>query len=250
MKIVAIVQSRMGSSRLPGKMLMDLNGKPVIEHVFERLMESVEIDEFWLSTTIQSEDDALVAWANNQGIKCFRGSVGDVLERYYQTALKAKATQIVRITGDCPLLDIKIVDEVVRLHISSKNDYTSNNHPPTFPDGLDVEVFSFVSLEKAQAEARLNSEREHVTPYIWKNVAKFKIGNLANSKDLSNYRWTLDTKEDMDFIRLVVRECERLQLVNAGLQTILKILSENPGWQDVNKKNLRNQGYKQSLAND
>ncbi|MBI5221600.1 MAG: glycosyltransferase family protein, partial [Candidatus Magasanikbacteria bacterium] len=169
MKTVAIIQARMGSTRLPGKSLMNIDGRPIINYVFDRVSNSVLIDEVWLATTTNAEDNVLERWAQDQNIKYFRGSSDDVLDRYYQTALLSGANTVIRITGDCPLVDPRVIDMVLGEYQKGGFDYVCNTQPPTFPDGLDVEVFSFVSLEKTWKEAKLKSEREHVTPYIWKN---------------------------------------------------------------------------------
>ena len=206
MKVIAIVQARMGSTRLPGKMTKEILGKPIVEYVFDRVRPSKRLTEIWLATTTDTSDDVLAEWAKNHGVKCYRGSMNDVLDRYYQTAKLAEADVVVRITGDCPLADCQVIDCVINEYLTEypKFDYVCNTQPPTFPDGLDTEVVSFVALEKAWQEARLSSEREHVTPYIWKHPEIFKIKNIFNDVDLSGLRWTLDTEEDFAFILLII----------------------------------------------
>ncbi|MBU1895845.1 glycosyltransferase family protein [Patescibacteria group bacterium] len=251
MKIVAIIQARMGSTRLPGKMMMDLAGAPVIHRVFERVKLSRFIDEVWLATTVNPEDDILAEWAAENGVLHYRGSENDVLDRYYQTAILAKADAVVRITGDCPLQDYQVIDNVIGDYLESGDsfDYVCNTQPPTYPDGLDTEVFSFLILEKAWQEAKLESEREHVTPYIWKHTELFKIKNITHTENLSDQRWTLDTKEDVDFIRLIVEECKK-QDKYCGLAKIMQILSEHPEWCSINAQYQRNEGYAKSVEND
>ncbi|MEK6647284.1 MAG: glycosyltransferase family protein [Candidatus Firestonebacteria bacterium] len=248
MKIVAIIQARMGSTRLPGKMLLNIAGKPTIQHVWERIRLSKMIDEIVLATGKDQDNDSLANWAEYNKVNFYRGSENDVLDRYYNAAKEAAADAVVRITGDCPLLDFQIVDKVVEEFQRGDYDYVSNTHPPTFPDGLDVEVFSFAALKKAWTEARLKSEREHVTPYLWKHPEKFKLKNVIHSPDLSDLRWTLDTKEDLEFIKLITEEAERLN--DFKMNTILKIVSDHPQWGIINSKNKRNEGYAKSLQEE
>lgn len=249
MKVVAIIQARMGSSRLPGKMLMNVEGKPIIEHVFERIKEASTIDEFWLATTTSAKDNLLAEWAKQNNILIYRGSEEDVLDRYYHAAFKAKAEVIVRITGDCPLHDSKIIDNVVESYLSKDVDYVCNVIPPTYPDGLDVEIFSFKALEKAWKEAVLKSEREHVTPYIWKNSSLFRLGSVVNNEDFSSYRLTLDTLEDLDLINKIFGELKK-QEIFGDMNDILKILRQHPEWIEINSKHKRNEGYDKSVKDD
>ena len=208
MKIVAIIQARMGSTRLPGKMMMDIAGKPAIENVWDRVRLSKHLDEIWLATSVDSQDDVLAQWAEDKSVLCYRGSENDVLDRFYQVAVKSHTDVVVRLTGDCPLHDSNTIDKVIDLYgDGTRYDYVSNVVPPTYPDGLDVEVFSFDVLADAWHNARLKSEREHVTPYIRSHAKPARIGNLLNDVDLSMYRWTLDTKEDLKLIRLIASEC-------------------------------------------
>lgn len=249
MKIVAIIQARMGSTRLSGKMLMDLVGQPVIQRVFERIKSSHFINEIWLATTINPEDNVLADWAQKNKIKFFRGSSDDVLDRFYQAALPVQANVIVRITGDCPLHDFQVIDKVIAEYAEGEYDYVSNSHPPTYPDGLDVEVFSFQTLKKAWSEAKLKSEREHVTPYIWKHQEIFKIKNVVNVDDLSINRWTLDVKEDLEFLRIVFKELE-VRKQYGHLSEVVTILQEHPKWLKMNSQYKRNEGYLKSLKED
>lgn len=248
MKVVGIIQARMGSSRLPGKMMMDLNGRPVVTHVFDRAKKASGLAEVWLATTISSQDDVLADWAANYGVPCFRGSESDVLDRYYQCAKEAGADVIVRLTGDCPLLDPSVIDKVIAAFLVSGVDYASNVHPPTYPDGLDTEVCTFAALEKAHREAILSSEREHVTPYIWKNTNLFSQINVENNIDVSAERWTLDTPEDLVYVRLLVQACE--QVGDCSLASVLSISAKHPEWKQVQRKHTRNEGYVKSIRED
>ena len=251
MKIVAIIQARMGSRRLPGKSLLNLVGKPALQHVLERVSLSTLIDEIWLATTLKEEDSKIVSLAKKLNLKYYRGKVNDVLDRYYQTAKRAKADVIVRITGDCPLIDYKIIDKVIKFFLdnSPRFDYVSNVIPPTFPDGLDVEVFSRKALAKAWQKAKWFSEREHVTPYITQHAELFKLGNVVSRKDFSQYRLTLDNKEDLEFLKLVARECQKVKRY-CGLEEIIKILKDHPDWLEINLRIKRNEGYSKSLRED
>ena len=264
----------MGATRLPGKMMKDIAGQPVIVHVFERARLSKRAHDVWLATTVSPADDVLADWAKQNFVECYRGSEHDVLDRYYQAAKLAKAEVIVRVTGDCPLIDANVIDAVVDKFFSEKYDYASNIHPPTFPDGLDTEVVSFAALERAWQEAKLPSEREHVMPYIWKHPELFKMSNVSAKggsasggkcpsyakasagrqmssvdTDLSRYRWTLDTPEDLIFLRRVIEACQE-RGHECGLSEILEIVDEHPDWQAINAARQRNEGYNKSVAED
>lgn len=251
MKIVGIVQARMGSTRLPGKMTKEILGKPIIEYVFDRVQPSQRMAEVWLATTTDASDDVLADWAKTHGIKSYRGSVNDVLDRYYRTAKLAEAEVVVRITGDCPLADCHVIDRVINEYLVEypKFDYVCNTQPPTFPDGLDTEVFSFTSLEKAWNEAKLQSEREHVTPYIWKHPEIFKIKNILNDVDLSGLRWTLDTEEDFALIRLII-ETMAGEKKYPEFTRILEIFNKHPEWGAINARYKRNEGYIEATKKD
>lgn len=248
MKVVAIIQARMGSTRLPGKMLMDIGGKPAIQHVVERARKAARVNMVVLATTSESADDALAVWAEKNSVPCFRGSEDDVLDRYYQCAKAQEADVVVRITGDCPLLDPEALDQVIAAYIEGDCDYASNTHPPTYPDGLDCEAFSFAALERAWREARLASEREHVTPYVWKHPEMFRIKNVTSNEDLSNHRWTLDTPEDLIFIRHILTACSVQG--DCSLLGVLAVLAQHPEWKAINAQFERNEGYIKSLQND
>lgn len=250
MKTIAIIQARMGASRLPGKMLKDIAGKPAIAHVVERVKMAKHLDEVWVATTTAHADDAIGDWAAANSVSVYRGSEQDVLDRYYKTAVGAGADVIVRVTGDCPLADPQVIDHVIEeFGDGVAFDYISNVHPPTFPDGLDTEVFSFTALEKTWKEAKLSSEREHVTPYIWNHPELFRQKNIENDIDLSTHRWTLDTPEDLECIRLIVEACQKKNIF-CGLKETLEIIHEHPEWQGINAKFERNEGYKKSVAAD
>ena len=200
MKIVCIVQARISSSRLPAKILLPGYNKPLLFHLIERLKKSSLINDVIVATSKNPLDDLIYDLCILKKIKVYRGSSNDLLKRYYYCAKAYKADHIVRITSDCPLIDPKIIDLMIRRYLSLKNiDFLSNTHPPSYPDGFDIEIFGFSALQKAFRLAKKSYEREHVTPFMWDNPNKFKISNytnLKNNKLYKKYRLTLDYKED------------------------------------------------------
>ncbi|PIU55548.1 MAG: acylneuraminate cytidylyltransferase [Deltaproteobacteria bacterium CG07_land_8_20_14_0_80_38_7] len=206
-KIGAIIQARMTSTRLPGKVLMDIEGKPMLWHVVNRLKFSEKLDDIILAIPNTKKNNILEKFAKDNKVKYFRGSEEDVLSRYYKTAKKFKCDLIVRITSDCPLIDPQIVDLVIEKHLKLNADYTSNTLKRTFPRGLGVEVFNFKVLKKAQKEAKEDYQREHVTPYIYKNPEIFKIQNIKAERRLRylEIRLTVDTKKDLRLIREIYK---------------------------------------------
>ena len=245
--IVAIMQARMGSTRLPGKVLIDIQGKPLLEHIVDRVKRSKLIAMTIIATTVNEKDKAIIELAENLDIPYYVGSEDDVLDRFYQTAKKYKAETIVRITSDEPFLDPEITDKVVGYYLKCKDsiDYVSNTIKPTYPDGLDTEVFSFKALERAWREAKKPSEREHVTPYIWNHPELFRLANVENEEDLSHLRWTLDDDADLKFTQEIYA---RLYHGNIFLmQDILNLLAKNPWLVDINKGTLRDEGYLKSI---
>ena len=207
MKVVAIIQARMGSTRLPGKIMKNILSKPVILWDLDRISPSKLIDEIVVAIPYGEENDVIVDTINeyNDKIITTRGSENDVLDRYYQAAVQTNADVVVRITSDCPLIDPVVIDNVIEQFLDNDCDYCSNSLIRTYPRGLDTEVFSFKVLEEAWNEATKDYEREHVTPYIIENPDKFKLLNVANDVDLSHLRWTLDTKEDFEFIDAIYK---------------------------------------------
>jgi len=238
--IVAIVQARMTSERLPGKVLMNILGKPVLWHVVTRLNGSELIEKVVVATTTNETDIPIIRFCDEMGIGVYAGSEENVLDRYYKAASHFSATVIVRMTADCPLIDPKIVDRVIQHYLENKDkfDYVSTNHPTTFPDGLDTEAFSFEALEKAWKNAKKQYEREHVTPYIWDQPEKFRIGNVENDEDLSaTERWTLDYEEDLEFVRAIYANLYKEGKI-FGMEDVLKLLKKKPELRDINKKYL------------
>ena len=212
MKIVAIIQARMGSTRFPGKVLETICGKAMITHVIERTKEAKRISQIIVATTSSEKDDRLVREVEQiEVISVFRGNEEDVLERYYRAAQQNGAEVIVRITSDCPLIDPAIMDRMIEVYVKriterTPVDYLSNTLVRTFPRGLDAEVFSLNALERAFHEAKKYYQREHVTPYIWRHPRKFTLECFKNNEDLSFHRWTVDEKEDLQLIREIYRE--------------------------------------------
>lgn len=235
MRIVAIIQARMGSTRLPGKVLMNILDKPVLWHVIQRTCQAKLIDEVVVATTTNEADQAIVSLCQAQGWPYFRGSEGDVLDRYYQTAKHYHADVIVRITSDCPLIDSEVTDQVIKTFIEGqpKLDYSSNTLPPrTFPRGLDTEVFSLSTLERAWREDANPATREHVTPYVYRHPEKFQLQGITNNVDYSYMRWTVDTLEDLIFVRKIF---EHFGGNGFSWQDVLLVLNEHPEWQEINR---------------
>jgi spore coat polysaccharide biosynthesis protein SpsF len=224
-KVIAIIQARMGSTRLPGKVLADIHGHPMLWYVVERTRAAVSLDEIVVATTTEPADEAIVAFCTEYGVRCFRGSEHDVLDRYYYAARQNSAEAVVRITSDCPLIDARVVDQTVRAFLADKPDYASNCVVRTYPRGLDTEVVSFPALERAWREARKSYERSHVTPYIRENPGRFKILSVTGAEDYSVHRWTVDTPEDLEFVRAVYARMGSWRFL---WNDVLKLLDREP----------------------
>lgn len=250
--VVAIIQARMGSSRLPNKVMLEICEKPVLWHVVNRTSNSRRIDKIVVATSEAIGNDLIREYCAENGIECTSGSENDVLDRYYKALEHINIEDddlVVRITADCPLIDPVVIDKVIERHIDTNSDYTSNCIEPTFPDGLDCEVFKASVLKKAWKEAKLKSEREHVTLYIRNHPEKFGIENYKGDKDLSNFRWTLDEDEDFQLIKEIYEE---LYYENKIFSTkeILNLLEKKPGLININSKHIRNEGLIKSLYED
>ncbi|MBM9577341.1 aminotransferase class III-fold pyridoxal phosphate-dependent enzyme [Leptospira sp. 201903070] len=239
MKVLAIVQARMGSTRFPNKVMQLIEGKPLIGLLLDRLLLSKKIEQVVVATSVDSKNDTLVSFLNQKGISYFRGNENDVLDRYYQAALLNKADVIVRITGDCPLVDPNLVDEVIELFFSKTYDYVSNIDPPTFPDGLDIEVFSFFALEKAYHLATKTFDREHVTPFL-RESKEFLKTNLSFSKDYSSQRWTVDEKNDLDVIQNIFGHFS--PRIDFGWKEVILLYESKPEIFQLNRHLKRNEG--------
>lgn len=247
--IGTIIQARISSTRFPKKVLKKVEGKTVLEHVINKVKRVKNCDKVILATPDKREDDILEKIAKKLNISVFRGSGNDVLDRYYQTAKLFKIDPIVRITADCPLLDPKVVEKVIDFYLKGDYDYVSNVHPPTFPDGLDVEIFSFRALEKSWQEAKLSPEREHVTPYMINHPKFFKIGNVASGENLNYLRLTLDEKEDLILIRKIYKELYHKNPL-FGLKETVKLFEKKPELLKINQFIKRNEGYLKFLKGD
>lgn len=247
---LAILQARMSSSRLPGKVLKPILGRPMILRQIERIRQARWTDQLVMATSTDASDDILTDVCEAAGVECARGSLDDVLDRYYQVARKLAPQHVVRLTADCPLLDPDVMDAVIAFHLAGKFDYTSNALDVlTFPNGLDVEVMRFECLERAWREARLPSEREHVTPYMYNHRELFRVGSYCGEQDLSHMRWTVDEPEDLEFVRRVYGE---LYPANPSfrMREVLALVGREPELSSINSRFHRNEGYKRSLAKD
>jgi spore coat polysaccharide biosynthesis protein SpsF len=231
-RIAAVIQARMGSTRLPGKVLADILGKPMLWRVVERVRASRTVDQVVVATSIKAEDDQIAELCQLQEVACFRGSEEDVLDRYYQAAREYRGEIVVRITSDCPLIDRDVIDKTVLSFLKEEVDYASNSIVRTYPRGLDTEVFTFEALERAHAEARQPYQRSHVTPYLYENPALFRILSVTAEADHSACRWTVDTKEDLAFVRAVYG---RLGAENCGFEEVLRFMREFPQLAELNR---------------
>lgn len=246
---LAVLQARVSSSRLPGKVLLPVLGEPMLFRQVERIRRAKRIDHLIVATSTDPSDDPLATACAERDVAFARGSLGDVLDRFVQCALPLRPERIVRLTGDCPLADPALIDAMIELFIAGGYDYLTNADPPTFPDGLDIEVVRFACLLDAHREAQLPSEREHVTPFLRAHPKRFKLGNLAGGIDRSGMRWTVDEAQDLEFVRAVY---QRLYPTRPGFSTedILALLVEDPTLRSINSGFERNEGLKKSLAED
>lgn len=234
MKNVVIIQARMGSTRLPGKVLKTLADKTVLAHVIERAQAFQNVQEILVATTHGCQDDPIVEEAERLGVIVYRGSESDVLSRYYEAALQTKADTVIRITSDCPLIDPEVSSFIIREYLENeKCDYVSNTLQRTYPRGLDTEVFSYSSLEAAHRETRESHDREHVTPYIYNNRDRFFCRSVVCQDGTPEYRWTLDTPEDWELIRRIY---EGLYCPGRlfSWKEAAALMHENPKWVSIN----------------
>ena len=244
--IVAILQARMSSSRLPGKVLRTLCGKPMLLHQIERIQQSQHVQKLVVATSEDPSDDVLAQVCSAAGIAVYRGSLADVLDRFYQAAQKYNATQIVRLTGDCPLTDPEIIDQVITTHLQGEYDYTSSALHPSYPDGLDAEIIRMEALEIAWKDAKRKSEREHVTYYIYQHPELFRLGEVCNPIDLSHLRWTVDEEEDFRLVDEIYRELYEKNR-SFRMRDILSLCENKPELMKINSKFRRNEGLEKSL---
>jgi len=237
----------MGSSRLPGKSLAEIAGRPLLQHVIERAQAAKTVHEVIVATTWESADRAIHDLAERCGAYCFSGSIDDVLDRFYQAAWLSHAAIVVRLTADDPFKDPVIIDRIVqRLLDHPELDYVSNTVAPTFPEGLDVEAVRIRALGRAWKHASRPSDREHVTPFIWRQPGRFRIGQIEHPRDLSHMRWTIDYPQDLEFARAVASRLPG----NPGMREILTLLEREPGLARINDHISRNEGYLASLQKE
>ena len=255
---IAIIQARMGSTRLPGKIMMQVRNKPLLHYVINQALQSKKINKLIIATTNSSQDDQIVKFVDPYGVEVFRGSEEDVLDRYYQCAKKYNSDIIVRITSDCPLIDPNLIDKCITKFESHNFNYFSNinkkigevwiYHLSGFPLGFAVEVFTFETLENAWKNAKKPSDREHVTQYILDNPKLFKIGNLENSKNYSDMRLAVDHQIDFDLVKTIIEHFPDGEVFD--MEKIAKFLNENPQLKQMNSRLQFNEGYLKSLEQD
>lgn len=235
MRTEIYVQARMGSTRLPGKVMKTVMGKPLLEFLIERLKRVKHASALAVLTTTNHMDEVIVKFCSSKGILCYRGPEDDVLTRYHQVALERHPDAIVRITADCPLMDPEIVDKAIQMFVElqPKCDYLSNSMELTYPRGMDVEVFSFDALDQAFTYAKELFEREHVTPYFYRHPELFKLKNIISNISLAQHRWTVDTAEDFTLIKLILENLYQNN-PNFNLADILFLLGKHPDWNQIN----------------
>lgn len=247
MKTVAIIQARMGSTRLAGKVLKDLGGMPVLAWVVRAAQAAHGVDEIWVATSSAGVDDEIEGWCKSSKVPCFRGSEADVLGRFAGAAKASGADIVIRLTADCPLLDPAVIGQTIRLRAVTGADYASNVDPPTWPDGVDCEVFTAKALLAAASEATRQTDREHVTPFLRNNRDRFSAENLVSPlPGLAAERWTLDTQEDLAFLRAVAAELPRERA--PSYLDVLAVLDRAPHLREINRNAIRNAGFMTSLA--
>jgi spore coat polysaccharide biosynthesis protein SpsF len=255
-KVVAIIQARMGSTRLPGKVLLQIKDKPILWHIVNRLKFSKYINSVVISTSTSNADDEIELFAKKNNIDYFRGSEDDVLDRMYKTALKFSADVIIRITGDCPCVDPFLIDDLIAMFNSQKYDFVGvatgagviNIKEKKFPDGLDAECFSFETLKKTWKNAKSQVDREHVTPYMWKEKGRFRNGTLYSKNDYSNIRLTLDHKEDLNFIKKIYNTLYEKDRC-FDLKDIIEFIESNPNLIEMNEDFIGKEEY-EKIWND
>ena len=217
----------MGSTRLPGKVLKDIAGRPMLSYQMERLRRVKRAERIVVATTDQPADDAIARFCQKEKIACVRGSEHDVLARYHLAIERFPADVVVRITADCPLIDPAIVDEAIAAY---EPDYVSNMLETTYPYGMAVEVFSAQALREAHREAKDPAEREHVTPFIWRRPQRYRLKSLTMAPNLSHHRWTVDTPEDFELVSRLLKTLKP----HFTLQDVLAVLDEHPDWCAIN----------------
>ena len=230
--ITAIIQARLNSSRLNKKILLKIENKNLLEHLFSQLSHSKQIDKKIIATTINKIDDEIENFAKLQNITFFRGNPLDVLDRYYRCAKFFNLETIVRISGDAPLIDPSIVDKTIEYYKKNNFDYVSNFFNRSYPIGTEIEIFSFKTLEKCWMNAKKSSEKEHVTPFIYNHPELFKIGHIEYKKNISHLHWTVDQIEDFKFVELIFKKIKKRPIL---MDDILELLENEPELLEINK---------------
>ena len=243
MTINAIIQARCGSTRFPDKVFADIDGKPLLWHVVDRLKYAKMIDEIIVATTNNSKDDRIEKWCQKEKIKHFRGSEEDVLNRYYSASKAFPSDVIVRVTADDPFKDPEIIDQVIKKLVDENLDLATNNFPPSFPEGLDCEAFTFDVLELMEKSTQDSFEREHVTQYVYHHPEKFRIGNVVSDKQLSAYRWTIDNQKDYEMVKTIYAKRKKGSTGIMLMEEILEILKDNPEITTINAQVKRSAMY-------
>lgn len=243
MTVNAIVQARCGSTRFPDKVFADIDGKPLLWHVVNRLTYAQTIDDIIIATTINPRDDKIEEWCYKERVKCFRGSEEDVLNRYYSASAAFPSDIIVRVTADDPFKEPEVIDKVIRKLINDGLDLVTNNFPPSFPEGLDCEAFTFRVLQIMENSTQDSFEREHVTQYIYHNPDKFRIGNVVSDHQLSSYRWTIDNKEDYEMVKAIYENREDSAEGILLMNEILDIIQRNKEIKSINSQVKRSTMY-------
>jgi spore coat polysaccharide biosynthesis protein SpsF len=240
--VTAIIQARVSSTRFPNKVFADLCGMPLIWHVVNRLKWSKKIEKLVLATSENKADDILEKWANKNGVIVFRGNENDVLNRYYSAAVFSNASTIVRVTADDPFKDPEVIDQVIDVYQIGQLDFAYNNNPPSYPEGLDTEVFSFSALKQAEENSKDPFEREHVTQYFYRNPSMFKQKNVSYKEDISYLRWTIDTEKDYEMVKSIYNGLYKDGAIFL-LKDILEYLKQNPGIERLNMDVKRSAMY-------
>ncbi len=255
MKIVAIIQARMGSKRLPSKVLMPVLGKPLLGWMLDRVATCIEVDEIIIATTTDPRDDVIATFAQNVDCKLYRGSEDDVLDRYYQAACMVMPDAVVRLTADCPLLDPRILDSLIQEYVGNQLDFLSNSEPPpsSWPDGMDVSIVRFAALKNAWEKALKPSEREHVTFYFWNNSQAFRCKRVDHVPNLSNYRVTIDYPEDFEVLKAIIEHFYKnlsSDVKCVSMYEIIDYLAANPDIFGLNARYKHGVGWIPALERD
>lgn len=245
MKIIAITQARLSSTRFPGKILKALGSSTVLGLHLKRIKKSLKINSFIVASAIEPENHTIEKISVENGFIFFQGSMDDVLDRFYQAALKESPDYVLRLTSDCPLIDPVYIDDLIEKFLANKVDYASNCLDPNLPDGMDAEIFTFEALQIAWKESTKKSDREHVTPYI-RNSGKFKVLSVDYKLGLEELRLTLDTNEDYEMLKTLTDSCGEYE----NLKTYTDFLFSHPEVMAMNSKHERNEGYLKSLKGD